>query len=122
MPDDLQLKHECFCGNKVLQILGILHSDFRHGNPYDFEPDLIFKTGEHHIGIEVTSAYPEDDPRFGDQGHLKINATTRSSVNDAQFQPCASHPPSVGDESRSKRCLGYIHRNFVLTSYGEARR
>src|SRR6266404_4561261 len=62
MPDDLQLKHECFCGNKVLQILGILHSDFRHGNPEDFEPDLIFKTDEDHIGIEITSAYPEDVP------------------------------------------------------------
>jgi hypothetical protein len=74
MPDDLQLKHERFSGEKVFEILGILHSEFRHGNPDDFEPDLIFKTGEHHIGIEVTSAYPEDDPRFGDQGHLKINA------------------------------------------------
>jgi hypothetical protein len=50
MPDDLQLKQEGFCGKKVLEILGILHLDFRHGNPDDFEPDLIFKTGEHHIG------------------------------------------------------------------------
>jgi len=62
MPDDLQLEHERFCGEKVLEILGILHSHFRHGNPGDFEPDLIFKTRDHHIGIEVTSAYPEDDP------------------------------------------------------------
>ena len=44
MPDDLQLKHERFSGEKVFEILGILHSDFRHGNPDDFEPDLIFKT------------------------------------------------------------------------------
>jgi hypothetical protein len=61
MPDDLQLQHERFCGEKALEILGIVHSDFRYGNPDDFEPDLIFTTGEHHIGIEVTSAYPEDD-------------------------------------------------------------
>jgi hypothetical protein len=53
--------HNLFCAEKLLEILGILYSDFRHGNPNDSEPDLIFKTGEHHIGIEVESAYPEDD-------------------------------------------------------------
>jgi hypothetical protein len=60
--DDLQLKHERFCGEKVLEILGISHASFRHGNPDDSEPDLIFKIGDQQIGIEVTSAYPEDDP------------------------------------------------------------
>jgi hypothetical protein len=62
MPDNLQLKHERFCGEKVLEILGISHSEFRHGNPDDSEPDLIFQIGEHQLGIEATSAFPEDDP------------------------------------------------------------
>jgi hypothetical protein len=33
-----------------------------------------------------------------------------------------SPPTILGDESTSKRCLGSIHRNFVLTSDGEPRR
>jgi|SRR6266403_1945 hypothetical protein len=62
MPDNLQLKHERFCGEKVLEILRISRLDFRHGNPGDSEPDLIFQIGEDQLGIEVTSAFPEDDP------------------------------------------------------------
>jgi hypothetical protein len=62
MPDELQFKHERFCGVKLLEILGVFHSHFRHGRPDEREPDLVFKLRDHDLGIEVTSAFPEDDP------------------------------------------------------------
>jgi hypothetical protein len=62
MPDEKQLEHERFCGARLLEILKIRYSDLRHGNQHQ-EPDLIFTLPDDiQLGLEVTSAYPEDNP------------------------------------------------------------
>jgi hypothetical protein len=66
MPDQKQLDHEKFTGEKIVSLVGeALHFD-RFGDSQQMEPDLIFSDACK-VGIEVTTAYyhgDSDDPNF----------------------------------------------------------
>ncbi len=59
--EEIKREHERAVADKLLKALEIDASFDKHGDPDKREPDLIYKIGGKTIGIEVTTAYYQQD-------------------------------------------------------------
>src|SRR5437870_1031974 len=59
--EEIKREHERAVADQLLKALEIDASFDKHGDPDKREPDLIYKIGGKTIGIEVTTAYYQQD-------------------------------------------------------------
>jgi hypothetical protein len=136
MPDQKQLDHEKFTGEKIVSlVVEALHFD-RWADPQQMEPDLIFSDGLT-VGIEVTTAYYQGDtddpnfhareewqiarnPTFDERGiHQPVDPRTgRARVWDHMDERLTASCQLKLDEKCSKRYAGVDRRWLTIYAVG----
>lgn len=104
--NDLKEQHEKAVGDSLLMALGVPHQFIGCGDPQKQEPDLLYRMGDRCLGVEVTTAYYDNNHSRAEWGaareNLEPDTKDRMIMLFAGINPDQRMISSVQDALRKK--------------------